>query len=79
MAETTAVSPPRMLGDIPPFCPIQSRPNGKPLQDKRAKITSLILRIWCKRQRTRKWRILKKTVLLRSLLGATGRSQNRPR
>jgi hypothetical protein len=45
MAETTAVSPPRMLGDIPPFCPIQSRPNGKPLQDKRAKITSLILRI----------------------------------
>lgn len=36
---------PRMLSDNPPFWPIQSRPNGKPLQGRRARISSLILRI----------------------------------
>lgn len=65
-AETTAVSP-QDAERYPAVLPDQSRPNWKPLQDKRAKITSLILRI------------LKKTALLRSLLGATEKSQNRPR
>lgn len=66
----------RAPSDIQQMYPIQNRPNGKRLQDSRARISSLMLRRI--KQTTRRWKSFKRNELLGSLTGPTKRSRNSP-